>query len=112
MVANANAARRMPGNGKADLDEAREAIDDIVRDAHRASDVLGRIRARLRKGTHRTEPLAISEVNGEVVRVTRLWRSAQLARLKMLRERTLTIGLFTPRLLSCAFLKTEKLSVR
>ena len=57
---------------------------------------------------------AVSESSrpiGAGLRRTTILR-AQLARLKMLRERTLTIGLFTPRLLSCAFLKTEKLSVR
>jgi len=71
MVANANAARRMLGNGKPDLDEAREAIDDIVKDAHRASEVVGRIRSLLKKGSHRTEPLAINEVIEEVVAIVR-----------------------------------------
>lgn len=36
MVANANAARRML-DGTKNVGEAREAIDDIVKDAHRAS---------------------------------------------------------------------------
>jgi signal transduction histidine kinase len=71
MVANANATRRMLGNGNADLDEAREAIDDIVKDAHRASQVVGRIRSLLRKDPHRTEPLAINEVIEEVVAIAR-----------------------------------------
>jgi len=71
MVANANATRRMLGNGKENLDEAREAIDDIVKDAHRASEVLGRIRSLLRKDPHRTEPLAINEVIEEVVTIAR-----------------------------------------
>jgi len=71
MVANANATRRMLGNGNTDLVEAREAIEDIVRDAHRASEVVGRIRMLLRKEPHRTELLAINEVIEEVVAITR-----------------------------------------
>jgi len=71
MVANANATRRMLGNGKANLDEAREAIDDIIKDAHRASQVVGRIRSLLSKGPHRTRPLAINEVIEEVVAIVR-----------------------------------------
>jgi signal transduction histidine kinase len=71
MVANANATRRMLGNGKANLDEAREAIDDIVKDAHRASQVVERIRSLLRKDPHRTEHLAINEVIEEVVAIVR-----------------------------------------
>jgi C4-dicarboxylate-specific signal transduction histidine kinase len=71
MVANATAARRMLGDGKADLDEAREAIDDIVKDAHRASEVVSRIRALLRKGYQRREPLAIDEVIEEVAAILR-----------------------------------------
>jgi len=71
MVANANATRRILGNGNANLDEAREAIDDIIKDAHRASEVVGRIRALLKKEPHRTEPLAINEVIEEVVALAR-----------------------------------------
>lgn len=71
MVANANATRRMLGNGNPDLDEAREAIEDIVKDAHRASQVVGRIRSLLRKDPHRTEPLSINEVIEEVVAIAR-----------------------------------------
>jgi PAS domain S-box-containing protein len=69
MVANANAVRRMLGHEEKNLDEAREAIDDIVKDAHRASDVVGHIRALLNKGSHRTEPLAINEVIEAVIAI-------------------------------------------
>ena len=71
MVANANATRRMLGNGNENLDEVREAIDDIVKDAHRASEVLGRIRSLLRKDPHRTEPLGINDVIEEVLAIAR-----------------------------------------
>lgn len=71
MVANATAIRRMLGNGKTDIGEAREAIEDIVKDAHRASEVVSRIRSLLKKGSHRTEPLAINKVIEEVVAIVR-----------------------------------------
>ena len=71
MVANANATRRILGNENANLDEAREAIDDIVKDAHRASEVVARIRSLLRKDPRSTEPLAINEVIEDVVAIAR-----------------------------------------
>jgi len=71
MVANANATRRMLGNGTANLDEAREAIEDIVKDAHRASQVVERIRSLLRKDPHSTEALSINEVIEEVATIAR-----------------------------------------
>jgi len=71
LVANANATRRMLGNGNSNLAEAREAIEDIIKDAHRASHVVERIRSLLRKGPHCTEPLAINEVIEEVVSIVR-----------------------------------------
>ena len=44
IVANAQAARRVLGHRPPDLDEVRQALDCIVRDACRASDVIYRVR--------------------------------------------------------------------
>src|SRR5215470_1947873 len=44
IVANAQAARHVLGHRPPDLDEVRQALDSIVRDAYRASDVIYRIR--------------------------------------------------------------------
>ena len=44
IVANARAARHLLDQRPPDLDEVREALDCIVRDANRASDVIYRIR--------------------------------------------------------------------
>jgi hypothetical protein len=44
IVANAQAARHVLGHRPPDLDEVRQALDCIVRDAYRASDVIYRIR--------------------------------------------------------------------
>jgi hypothetical protein len=44
IVANAQAARHVLGHRPPDLDEVRQALDCIVRDAYRASDVIYRVR--------------------------------------------------------------------
>jgi hypothetical protein len=44
IVTNAQAARRFLNRRPPDLDEVRQALDCIVRDAYRASDVIYRIR--------------------------------------------------------------------
>ena len=44
IVANAQAARHFLDHRPPDLDEVRQALDCIVRDAYRASDVIYRIR--------------------------------------------------------------------
>ena len=44
IVANAQAARHFLDHRPPDLDEVRQALDCIVRDAHLASDVIYRIR--------------------------------------------------------------------
>ena len=44
IVANAQAARNILGHRPPDLNEVRQALDCIVRDAYRASDVIYRIR--------------------------------------------------------------------
>jgi C4-dicarboxylate-specific signal transduction histidine kinase len=49
LVTNAHAALRMLGAEPADLNQAREALEDIIKDGRRASDVIQRIRALVRK---------------------------------------------------------------
>ena len=48
VVANGSASLRFLARDTPDLEEAREALNCIVKDAKRASDVIGRIRAMLR----------------------------------------------------------------
>ena len=83
VVANANATRRLLANGNANLAEAREAIDDIIKDAHRASEVVGRIRSLVKKEPRRSEPLAINEVIAEVVAIVRNELVAKKVSLRM-----------------------------
>lgn len=70
VVANANACFRWLANPTPNLDEARDAISRIVRDGNRASDVIGRIRALVKKGSTEKTLLDINEVIQEVVSLT------------------------------------------
>jgi C4-dicarboxylate-specific signal transduction histidine kinase len=70
-ITNANAARRWLGAQPPDLEEVREALGRIIRDGRRASDIIGRIRALVRKAPPRKDQVDINEVVGEVVALTR-----------------------------------------
>jgi PAS domain S-box-containing protein len=70
-LTNANAARRWLGAEPPDLEEVRQALDRIIRDGRRASDIIGRIRALVRKAPPRTAQLDINETMLEVIAPTR-----------------------------------------
>ena len=70
-LTNANAARRWLGAEPPDLDEVRQALDRIIRDGRRASDIIGRIRALVRKELPRNDELDINQTMLEVIALTR-----------------------------------------
>jgi signal transduction histidine kinase len=70
-VTNAQAALRWLGAHPPDLDEARCALDRIVRDGNRASEVISRIRSLVRKGAPRREHVDLNETILEVVALIR-----------------------------------------
>src|SRR5262249_10902393 len=70
-VTNARAALRWLGAQPADIDEAGQALGRIVKDAHRAGEVLGQIRELIRKAPPRKEPVDINEAIREVIELTR-----------------------------------------
>jgi len=70
-LTNANAARRWLGAEPPDLEEVREAVDRIIRDGGRASDIIGRIRALVRKAPPRNDQLNINATILEVIALTR-----------------------------------------
>jgi PAS domain S-box-containing protein len=70
-LTNANAARRWLGAEPPNLEEVRQALDRIIRDGRRASDIIGRIRALVRKEPARNDQLDINETMLEVVALTR-----------------------------------------
>jgi two-component system, LuxR family, sensor kinase FixL len=70
VITNANAGLRWLGARQPDLDEVREALGRIVRDGTRAGEVIGRIRALVRKVPPRRDLLDINHAIGEVVALT------------------------------------------
>jgi C4-dicarboxylate-specific signal transduction histidine kinase len=70
-LADAQAALRWLGAQSPNLEEVREALDSIVRDANRAGEVIGRIRALIRKAPRRKDSVDINEAIREVIELTR-----------------------------------------
>jgi signal transduction histidine kinase len=70
-LTNANAARRWLGAAPPDLEEVQRALDRIIRDGARASDIISRIRALVRKAPPRNDQLDINETILEVIALTR-----------------------------------------
>lgn len=67
IVTNANACRRWLAGATPNLDEARDAVGRILRDGNRASDVITRIRALVRKTDSEKAQLDINQIVQEVV---------------------------------------------
>jgi PAS domain S-box-containing protein len=70
-VTNADAALRWLGRDPPDLEEIRQALEAIIKDGIRAGDVIGRIRALIKKAPPRHDQLDINEAILEVIEVTR-----------------------------------------
>jgi PAS domain S-box-containing protein len=71
IIANAETTQDYLSGGAADMDEVREALDDIVADGRRASEIIHRIRALVR--THQPER-ALFDVNAAAREVAGLLR--------------------------------------
>ncbi len=67
VVTNGNASLRWLAGQPPNLEEAREAIERTVREANRASEVIGRIRALLQKGPPQMERLDVNAVIRDVL---------------------------------------------
>jgi signal transduction histidine kinase len=67
IVANGNAALRWLANTTPDLDEARAALKRIVNDGHRASEVIGSIRAMFKKDSQEKASLDVNQLIREVL---------------------------------------------
>jgi PAS domain S-box-containing protein len=66
VITNGNACLRWLSRDPPNLDEAQEAVRRLIRDGKRASEVVARIRALLRKAEPQKARLAINDVIGEV----------------------------------------------
>jgi PAS domain S-box-containing protein len=70
-ITNAQAALRFLGGGSPDLEEVRETLACIVKDGHRAGNVIGRIRDHIKKAPPQEDRLDINEAIREVIDLTR-----------------------------------------
>jgi PAS domain S-box-containing protein len=70
VVTNANASLRWLGAAEPNVDEARAAINRIVREGNRAADVIGRIRSLLKKAPPHVAAFDINELVNEVLMLT------------------------------------------
>jgi signal transduction histidine kinase len=69
-ITNANAALRWLASDPPDLNEVRAALDRILRNGKRASEVIGRIRALVRRETPRNDRFDLNEMIREVIVLT------------------------------------------
>src|SRR5262249_2880341 len=68
---NAQAALRWLNRDAPDLEEARQVLARIVKNADRAGNVVSRIRDLVKKAPPRMEPLQMNEATSEVIELTR-----------------------------------------
>jgi PAS domain S-box-containing protein len=70
-MTNANVGLRKLGGDNPDLDEVREVFAKIVRDAKRATEIIGRIRSQFEKGVPNQESLNLNEIIPETIALLR-----------------------------------------
>ena len=85
IVANGHACERWMGQpGPTGEQEARQAVQRIIRDANRAGEVVARVRRLLRQGELQREPIHLDAVVDEVLDLIRM--EAQTSRIALLYE--------------------------
>jgi signal transduction histidine kinase len=89
VVTNGNACLRWLGGALPNLDEARAAVTRIVKEGTRAGEIIGKIRALLKKSQPEMSTLNVNEVISEVLTLTR----HQILRHGVLLRTELTAGL-------------------
>ena len=70
VINNSNACLRWLARQSPDLEGVREALKDIIANGQRASDVIARIRAALKKAPTQMERLEINHIIAEVIELT------------------------------------------
>jgi len=86
VVTNANACLRWLDRESPNLDEAREAVQRIIRDGNRGSDVIARIRALLRKEPPTSIRLDINQVIQEIVTLMQANLRGVLVKMGLMKE--------------------------
>ena len=91
---SADAALRWLAAQPPDLEEAREALSGILKDGHRAGEIIKRIRALVKKVPAQKEPLDINEAIREVIVLTRgeVRKNGVLLQTQLSRELPLVLG--------------------
>jgi two-component system sensor kinase FixL len=69
ILSNAQAALRFLSAKPTDVEEVREILQDIVQDNNRAGEVIGRVRALIKKEEPQFAPVKIASVIGDVVQL-------------------------------------------
>jgi len=77
ILSNAQAAQQLQARGRLDSDDLKRILADIVSDDRRAGEVIARLRAMLRKGGTRLEPLDVNVLLTEVLALARGQLTAQ-----------------------------------
>jgi signal transduction histidine kinase len=67
IVANANAGLRWLANAAPDLSKVQAVLQRVVRDGHRASEVVGSVRAMIKRDVQQTAPLQVNALIEDVV---------------------------------------------
>jgi signal transduction histidine kinase len=70
-ITNANVCMRSLERDEPDLDTVRKAVTKIVRDARRATEIIGRIRSQFEKGVPKQESLNVNEIIPETIALLR-----------------------------------------
>jgi C4-dicarboxylate-specific signal transduction histidine kinase len=83
LVAEAEACLRWLGQETADLDEARQNVERIIKNGHRAGEVIRRVRALSKKADPQKVPLDINDVVNEVVALVQREAVSQRVALRM-----------------------------
>jgi PAS domain S-box-containing protein len=71
IVANGQACRRLLGGPAPNIEETREAVEEIIVDGRRASEVLKRVRGMVKNSVPEPGPLDVNGAIGEVLAITR-----------------------------------------
>jgi PAS domain S-box-containing protein len=80
---NAQAAQRFLSSDKPDIDELHEILKDIIKDDRRADDVIGKLRALMRKSEIQFKPLSINTVVQDILPLVNSYEIARNISLKL-----------------------------
>jgi PAS domain S-box-containing protein len=71
IVASGNACRRWLASDQPNFERARDSVDRMIKDAHRASEIITRVRSMTRKAPPAEQPVDLNEVVADVLSFTR-----------------------------------------